>query len=133
MQRATVTVRNAQTNATRSVETSSAAVYSVPNLDAGQYDVAIRKEGFRTVNFPSVNLTVDQALTLNAKLDVGSNAEQVTVEGAAAAIDTTDAQLSNVVEHEQMTELPLILRDPYQLVLLAPGVTQSDGFWRNFG
>lgn len=127
VQQATVTVRNTATNATRSVEASSSGVYSVPNLDAGQYEVSVAKEGFRPVRFENVKLTVDQALTLNAKLDVGSNAEQVTVEGTAAPVDTTDAQLSNVVEHQQMTELPLILRDPYQLVLLSPGVTQSDG------
>jgi hypothetical protein len=128
VQHATVTLRNAATNATREVETGAAGVYSVPNLDAGQYEVTVRKEGFRQVRFENITLTVDQAFTLNAKLDVGSNAEQVTVEGTAAPIDTTDAQLSNVVEHQQMTELPLILRDPYQLVLLSPGVTQSDGF-----
>lgn len=127
VQGATVTVRNAATNAARAVETGSAGIYSVPNLDAGQYEINITKPGFRPVKFESVKLTVDQALTLNAKLDVGSTAEQVTVEGAAAPVDTTDAQLSNVVEHQQMTELPLILRDPYQLVLLSPGVTQSDG------
>lgn len=127
VQHATVTVRNASTNSTRVVETSAAGIYSVPNLDAGQYEITVTKEGFRPVKFESVKLTVDQALTLNAKMEVGSNAEQVTVEGTAAAVDTTDAQLSNVVEHQQMTELPLILRDPYQLVLLSPGVTQSDG------
>jgi Carboxypeptidase regulatory-like domain/TonB dependent receptor len=127
VQQATITVRNTATNATRSVEASSSGVYSVPNLDAGQYEVSVAKEGFRPVKFDNIKLTVDQALTLNAKLDVGSNAEQVTVEGTAAPVDTTDAQLSNVVEHQQMTELPLILRDPYQLVLLSPGVTQSDG------
>jgi len=128
VQHATVTVKNSATNASRSVETSSAGVYSVPNLDAGEYEITIAKDGFREVKFQSIKLTVDQALTLNAKLDVGSNTEQVTVEGTAAPVDTTDAQLSNVVEHQQMTELPLILRDPYQLVLLSPGVTQSDGF-----
>lgn len=79
------------------------------------------------MRFANVTLTVDQALTLNTKMEAGSNQEQITVEGAAVAVDTTDAQLSNVVEHRQMTELPLILRDPYTLVLLSPGVTQSDG------
>ena len=128
VQHATVTVTNLATNATRSVETTSAGSYSMPELAAGQYDVGVQKEGFRAVKFQSVTLTVDQALTLNAKLAVGQTSEQVTVEGNAPPIDTTDAQLSNVIDHQQMTELPLILRDPYQLVLLSPGVTQSDGF-----
>jgi hypothetical protein len=127
VQNATVTATNTATKDARSVQTGAAGVYSINEIVAGLYDLTIEKAGFRPVRFAAVTLTVDQALTLNARLEIGSNAEQVTVEGRAVTVDTTDAQLSNVVEHEQMTELPLILRDPYQLVLLSPGVTQSDG------
>jgi len=127
VQNAKVTATNSATNVARSVQTGAAGVYSINEIVAGLYDLTIEKSGFRTVRFAAVTLTVDEAVTLNAKLEIGSNAEQVTVEGKAVTVDTTDAQLSNVVEHEQMTELPLILRDPYQLVLLSPGVTQSDG------
>lgn len=127
VQHAKVTATNTATNLTRSTDTGSAGVYSITELVPGPYNVTLEKAGFRTMRFTSLTLTVDQTATLNAKLEVGSNKEQITVEGAAAPVDTTDAQLSNVVEHKQMTELPLILRDPYQLVLLSPGVTQSDG------
>jgi len=126
VQQATVTVRNTATNAIREVQTGTTGVYNATQLAAGPYEISIEKTGFRPVRFEAVDLTVDQALTLNAKLEVGPTQEQVTVEGAVVPVDTTDAQLSNVVEHTQMTELPLILRDPYQLVLLSPGVTQSD-------
>ena len=124
---ATVTATNTATNVVRTTETGSSGVYSLTDLVAGSYDLKIEKASFRPVRFAALTLTVDQTVTLNAKLEVGSNQEQVTVEGTAVPVDTTDAQLSNVVEHKQMTELPLILRDPYQLVLLSPGVTQSDG------
>jgi hypothetical protein len=128
VQHAKVTANNTATNTARSTETGTSGVYSITDLVAGPYDLTIEKTGFRPVRFAAVTLTVDQALTLNAHLEVGSNQEQVTVESTTVPVDTTDAKLSNVVEHQQMTELPLILRDPYQLVLLGPGVTQSDGF-----
>lgn len=124
---ATVTATNASTNIARSTETGSAGVYSLTDLVAGPYELTIEKSGFRLVRFAALTLTVDQVVTLNARLEVGSNQEQVMVEGKAVPVDTTDAELSSVVQHQQMTELPLILRDPYQLVLLSPGVTQSDG------
>jgi hypothetical protein len=123
---AKVTATNTATNIARSTLTGNSGVYSITDLVAGPYDVTVERAGFRPVKFAAEKLTVDQALTLNAKLDVGNATEQVTVQGAVVQVDTTDAQLSNVVEHQQMTELPLILRDPYQLVLLGPGVTQSD-------
>lgn len=125
---ANVSVHNTSTNAARIVQTSGSGVYNVTELQAGPYELTIEKSGFRTVKYSAVTLTVDQALTLNATLEIGATQESVTVEGAAAPVNTTDAELSNVVEHDQMTELPLILRDPYQLVLLGPGVTQSDGY-----
>src|SRR6202007_2684328 len=43
-----------------------------------------------------------------------------------AAINLENASLSNIVDQTRITELPLILRDPYQLVLLSPGVIQSN-------
>lgn len=134
---AKVTAHNMATNANRDVETS-AGVYSVTQLPPGPYEVTIAKDGFKSVKYRAVTLTVDQALTLNAKLAVGSNAEQVTVEGdAVAPINTTDAQVSNVIDEKQMQALPLILRDPYQLVLLTPGTTYTNdttgGFSLNGG
>jgi len=126
VQHAKVTVANTATNIARSTETGSAGVFNITQLVPGPYIVTVEAAGFRTERFPALTLTVDQAATLNAKLEVGTSSEQITVEGAVVAIDTTDAQLSSVIEHTQMTELPLILRDPYQLVLLSPGVTQSD-------
>src|ERR1700722_6018379 len=127
VQNATVTATNTATNISRSIQTGASGVYTITDLVAGLYDLKIEKPGFRTVRFAAVTLTVDQALTLNTKLEVGSNAEQVTVEDTSIApINTTDAQVSNVVDEKQMEALPLILRDPYQLILLTPGTTQTN-------
>jgi hypothetical protein len=133
VQNATVTATNTATNVARSVQTGAAGVYSVNDIVPGLYDLTIGKSGFRTVRFAAVTLTVDQALTLNTKLEVGSNQEQVTVEDTGIApINTTDAQVSNVVDEKQMEALPLILRDPYQLILLTPGTTQTNSGLNGF-
>src|ERR1700691_3726566 len=127
VQNATVTATNTATNIARSVQTGASGVYTLTELVAGLYNMTVEKAGFRTLRFAAVTLTVDQALTLNTKLEVGSNAEQVTVEDTSIApINTTDAQVSNVVDEKQMEALPLILRDPYQLILLSPGTTQTN-------
>ena len=126
IEHAKVTARNSATNGTREVFSGAGGAYSISELPAGPYQLTVEKDGFRSVQFRGVNLTVGQNLTVNGKLEVGATAEQITVEGVAATIDITDAELSDVVEHKQMTELPLILRDPYQLVLLAPGTMASD-------
>ena len=125
---ANVIATNLGTNDTRTTITTGAGTYRFAGLTAGNYSVSISKTGFKTVNFASVTLTVDQPVTLDAKFETGAITATVEVTASAApTIDTEDATLSNVIEHTQMTELPLILRDPYQLVLLGPGITQSDG------
>jgi hypothetical protein len=135
---ATITVLNEATNATRQIQTTDTGTYSISNLAPGKYDITIAKTGLKTVKFAAVTLTVDQALTLDATLEVGSASQTVTVEGTdIAPIDTTDSQVSNVVDEKQIAALPLILRDPYQLVLLTPGTTYtnttSGGFSINGG
>jgi hypothetical protein len=124
---AKVTAVNAATNAVRDAETGDAGTYTVPNLPPGIYDVTIDKAGLKSVKFSAVTLTVDQALTLDLKMEISSTSQTVTVEGTSVTpVNTTDAQVSNVISSKQIQELPLILRDPYQLVLLTPGSTQTN-------
>lgn len=127
VQQATVTATNTATNVAHTTQTGASGVYTLTQLPAGVYEIKIEKGGFRTVRISGLTLTVDQALTFNTRIEVGSSSEQVTVESTSVApIDTTDAQVSNVIDAEQIQALPLILRDPYQLVLLTPGTTYTN-------
>jgi hypothetical protein len=134
----TISVINQATNASRETQTNESGTYSLPSLTPGVYDITIAKSGLKTIQFAAVTLTVDQALTLDGKLEVGTSSQTVTVEGTnIAPIDTTDSQISNIIDQKQIAALPLILRDPYQLVLLTPGTTYtntgSGGFSINGG
>src|ERR1700677_1777118 len=124
---ANVTATNAATGVNRATTTTSTGAYTIPNLPPAVYTITFTKDGFKTAKFQGITLTVDQTLTLDCKFEVGALSATVEVNSDSVAnVDTETPTLSNVVEHTQMVELPLILRDPYQLVLLGPGVTQSD-------
>jgi hypothetical protein len=108
---ADISVLSEATNAIRDVQTGETGTCTVSNLALGKYDVTFAKSGLKTVKFAAVTLTVDQALTLDATLEVSSTSQTVTVEGIdIAPIDTTDPQVSNVVDEKQIEALPLILR-----------------------
>jgi hypothetical protein len=122
-----VTATNEATNLTRETVTAGDGTYSLASLAPGTYDITIAKAGLKTLKFAAVSLTVDQALTLDAKLEVSSASQTVLVEGTnIVPINTTDSQVSNVIDEKQIATLPLILRDPYQLVLLTPGTTYTN-------
>jgi Carboxypeptidase regulatory-like domain len=127
VQDADVVVTSLNTNQTRAAKSGDAGTYSVPSLAAGPYSISITKDGFRAFKVDSVTLTVDQSLTLNASLEPGAASEEVQVRGdEIPPVDLQTAQVSNMVEGRQMQNLPLITRDPYSLVLLSPGTSQTN-------
>lgn len=124
---AQVAARNTSTNASRSTLTNEAGTYRVTNLAPGIYDIRIEKPSFKSVEYSRVELTVDQVQTLDATLAPSGVSERVTVSSEAAPpIDFNDAQIGNIVTASQISVLPLVLRDPYQLALLSPGTIQSN-------
>ena len=133
VQNTTITAQNVATGATRSVQTDESGVYRITNLDPGDYDVRIEHPNFKTVLYSQITLTVDQVLTLDAKLVVSAVQETVRVASESVApVDLNDAQVGNLVDSRQMHDLPLILRDPYQLILLSPGVVQTNTLFGGF-
>jgi len=122
-----VTVRNLATNLSRTTTSGATGAYSITNLEVGTYDITAKKEGFRTFHLPSVDLTVAHVSTIDAELVPGATSEEVTVRAdSVAPIDFETSQVSNLVDQEQMKDLPLITRDPYSLVLLSPGTSQTN-------
>jgi hypothetical protein len=123
---AAVAAKNVSTGAARTATTDSSGTYSIPNVAVGPYDISVEKQGFTTLHFQNVQITVAQNLTLNGTLAVGAVTESVNVAGSSVpAINLEDAQLSNVVDERRIVDLPLITRDPYSLVLLSPGSLQT--------
>jgi hypothetical protein len=124
---AKVLVVNNSTNASRTVETSENGLYSITNLMVGDYTVTIDKVGFTPMKYGDVNVTVAQVVALNAKLSVGSVSETVTVTTETLApIETETSQISNLVDERRIKDLPLLTRNPYELLLLSPGTIQTN-------
>ncbi len=127
VQGAEVTAHNTATNESHQAKSSDTGSYSIPDLQVGPYEITVRKEGFKAFHLPNIQLTVAQAVTVNASLSAGATTEEVTVRAdQVQEIDLETSQLSNLVDQREMVSLPLITRNPYQLVLLSPGTSQTD-------
>ena len=121
---ATITITNLGTNANRVDKSNAVGEFSVPALAPGTYSAKIEANGFQsqTLNF---SVVVTQVQTLIFKLVPGSESTVVQVTSAAALVDATDATLGETIGEKQITELPLNGRNPLNLALLTPGVTQG--------
>ncbi len=128
---ATIAATSTLTGISHTASTTSAGVYSLAALPPSTYDVAVTAPGFQSQTKKGVILTVAASLPLNFTLAVAGDTTTVAVvEAAPQAAETDNFQLSTVVDSKQINDLPLILRDPYQLVLLSPGAvaaTNNDG------
>jgi len=127
VQGADVTVRNTATNESHKATSSATGAYALTNLPVGPYEITVQKEGFKLFRQSTTELTVAQSLTVDPKLTPGAASEEVTVRADRMQdVDLETSQISNLVDQRQMESLPLITRNPYQLVLLSPGTSQTD-------
>lgn len=125
---AQVTITNQGTGNARSVTTGGSGVYSVPDLDVGKYEVRVRAANFK--EFVSRDLELDTAstATVNASLQIGDTTEKVTVEASTVHVETSTGAVGNVVEGNEVRELPLNGNNFVELTQLMPGVSPLSQF-----
>src|ERR1700734_1040955 len=87
--------------------------------------MSVRKQQFRTVSVTGITLNVQDNLSRNFVLQVGSSAESITVNGSGLNINTTDASVSTVVDRQFVDTMPLNGRSFQSLILLAPGAVTT--------
>src|SRR5947199_5818144 len=102
-------------------KTNEVGAYSVPNLNAGDYQVSSSAPGFSTA-VAKLTLTVGQQQVLNLALMVGSLSEAVEVTAAAPLVDLASSTISGNVSATTLRELPLNGRDWASLDALQPRV-----------
>jgi hypothetical protein len=127
-----VTATNEATGVTFTTTSGTDGVYLFAQLPVGKYDVGATAQNFKKFTATGIVLNIDQEYIENIQLVVGSTNEIVQVSASAVQVDTTDMQLSNVVNAEQMEELPLINRAFTNLELTLPGVQASSDRFGSF-
>src|SRR5581483_8444098 len=104
---AEVKLHNIDTNVDFTRTTNPEGFYLLPSLKPGRYLMVVSKEGFKTVTLKDITLNVQDNVSRNFNLDVGSAAESVTVSGEIAPINMTDASVSTVVDRGLVENMPL--------------------------
>jgi hypothetical protein len=118
---ATITVTSLATNRAVSVQSKDDGSFAVNDLPIGNYKAVATRQGFQS-EATTLFLQISEVKELNFKLKVGSASETVQVTGAAPLIDTATSSAGEVIEGNQVVDLPLNGRNFTTLALLTPGV-----------
>ena len=123
---ATVTLKNAGTNATRDTITAPDGTFVFPDLLAGTYDISVSIQGFKTYEQKSIVLGATERVALRTiALEVGGLQETVTVTSEATLVQTSNAARSALIEREKLEDIALKGRDFAGLLKTLPGVIDT--------
>ncbi|HEX3323431.1 MAG TPA: TonB-dependent receptor [Terriglobales bacterium] len=122
---AKVLITNISTGIQDIVQTNAEGLFTLGNVAVGDYEVSIEKQGFKKV-VQHIKVEVAQRVGLTINLEVGSVSETVEVTaGAVAVVNTQSAEVSREITSNEVSNLPLLNRNPYVLVSLAPGAVDA--------
>lgn len=122
---ATVTITLTTTGEQRTATTSNDGNYTFPNLSIGVYKVVVTKNGFKETTVSDVVVNVANITRQDVSLQTGEVTESVQITADAVQVETQTGTVGEVVNGEQVRELPLNGRSFVQLTQLQPGVAPS--------
>src|SRR5208337_470843 len=125
-----VVATNVATNVEYPTVTNSTGNYTIPSLPIGTYRVTAELTGFKRMVYDNVLLEVNQTRRLDITMEVGAVTSSTTVTAQAALVNTENATVGEVVEKQEIVDLPLNGRNFAELAQLTPGTVPGG---RGFG
>lgn len=120
---ASVKAVNLQTGVERATVSDDNGVYRLPLLPLGTYRVTAELTGFKKLVREGVTLVTGQIATVNLELPTGGVNEEVTVTADASIADPGKIDLGRVMNANEVQNLPLVSRNPYNFAQLQANVT----------
>ena len=117
---ATVTVRQIETDATRTLTTNGDGRFYAPSVPVGDYLVTVKHDGFQTDQQSGISLAIGQSLQLSFVLSVEKVQQQIVVNAAPFSVNTTTQQTAGLINEREVKELPLNGRSFDGLLTLNP-------------
>jgi outer membrane receptor protein involved in Fe transport len=122
---ATVTLRNIETNNTRTAQTNGEGRYRFTSVTVGEYEVIVEAPGFAKHVQSGITLDLNQQASVDVTMKPGGVTEVVNVVENAAMLNTTSSEVGTRFDNRRLAELPIATnRNVYNIALSAPGVSQ---------
>jgi hypothetical protein len=122
---ASVKITSEATGLIREAKTDDSGHYLVPLLPVAVYAIHVQAQGFQSSEQRDIRLQVNEQREIDFSLNPGSVTQSVEVNANEVAVETSNPALGQVINEEQVAQLPLNGRDFVQLASLTPGAVQE--------
>ena len=120
---ASVIVKSNETGQTFTAKSSDEGTFTVPALSSGLYTATISAKNFKQARVTEIKVDAGKPSSINVALEIGSQAETVTIVGGGELLQTQTATIGTTLTGRQITDIPTASRDALDLVLALPGTT----------
>jgi hypothetical protein len=122
---AIVVLLNPSTDHKLQTTTNQSGAYSFIFVPPGQYRINIDAPGFAGFMAEKIAVDVAGVAVIDATLQIGAEAQAITVTDETPQLQTTTSSLGAVVDNAMMDAVPLSSRNFTQILTLSPGVTAN--------
>ena len=124
---ATVVAVNLGTQLKFSSVTNGSGQYLLTQLPPGEYTLTVNFQGFKQAVEQRVALHVNERLRQDFSLQLGDTRESMIVQAIPGLVEVESAEIKDVIQNQQVADLPLKDREFLQLTLLSEGVVNPPG------
>lgn len=127
VQNAHIELQNLGTGTSQDVVSSTDGTYQFLEVRVGRYRVIAEALGFKKSQTPEFQVNVGARQRVDVTLELGDVEQTVNVTAAATMLEPESSDRGQVINNEQVVDLPLNGRSSASLALLAPGVRLTYG------
>lgn len=122
---ASVTLKNESTGIEKKTTSDASGLYDFFDVAPGRYTITAALTGFQTFQTTGVVVDVNARQRVDITMQVGAVSQVVDVTGAAETLETDSSQHDQVINTQQIVDLPLNGRNYSDLALLSTNVHRS--------
>jgi hypothetical protein len=117
-----VTITDEATNVSRGTVTNDQGEYVFTSLTPATYTLTTAASGFRSLERKGLVISTQAVVAVDLTLELGQVSESVNVTADAVLLQTADASTGQAIDTQQITDLPLLGRNPFLTGKLAQSV-----------
>ncbi|MGH9438079.1 MAG: carboxypeptidase regulatory-like domain-containing protein, partial [Terriglobia bacterium] len=120
---AQITAHNVATGVAYPTTTNGRGSYRITQLPPGSYTLEVKHSGFAAKQTRPFTLVVGESSQQNVALATGAVTQTVSVTASSVLLNTESSSVGQIIQNQQIEQLPLNGRDFLTLTSLSPGVT----------